>query len=1090
MRHMRILPVLLTLAVALVHTPAADAQSTAPDFALPAWSDVSWRDPSNFLTIHTADIDGDGDDELFGRSHVQIEVFNFDPNADQWTPLPSVDQQGTFGDEDGWGAPEYYSTIQAGNLDGQPGDEIFARNSAGIIAYHYNRTTQTWTALPPLTASFQDSTGWTDVKYYSTIHAADLDGDGQDEIFGRGRDGIQVFKYDAAAREWDTFPGVDDFSDRQGWSPPEYYSTIQAADIDGDGADEIFGRGAGGILAVKYDPATGKWHYLPDQSGPDVFSDANGWNHVEYYSTIQPANLDGQPGDEIMARGASGVASWHFNANAQQWIELPYLDGPSDGGGWNHPQYYRTIMHGDVDGDGQDEVLGRGAGGVQVWKLNGSGWDGMPGATDFCDTCGWNLDYHYPSLQMTRTGMNQADQLIGRGMTGVVTYNFDTQANQWGPASAKFPTFTGDGVASYQAINLKLGGGRLSFDVRQTYSTASSDLLQTWAAELNDMPTPPNVNGSVFNTVRTQIMTELDAASVVADWYDDYLTGFTNDLYILDFMDQSASALSYDAHRQTQLGMEELEVFESMLGALNVFGSAPDDAGVAAVVVNSLLGSGMAAGLGQAGLNSAVDLEGTYEQIQDQLKVDFQTAIEGNGAAKTAIQGDYGLLTTVAELIDTGAWSELSNTEQTKALASAQKAYSVGVWQTIAPAIWVAYEIPPSDYDAWCTNNVCDWQSGGNYWQLAWNRSVGGAGCNTLSAALGPCESVLASIRGQLFGQTSGGCQSTWSALNCNLGQSFSDVFLGQNGWEDLPAYGCSDTGWFSTMNCSPLRGSEPGAARQAARMNLGGAGLTVGGARWLGCRAERGCQSVVRAGLPLQQQARSAIKGVKRPAGQAVYRTGWRGRPGRRGTEAFRLELPAADGAYRLRLHFAERRRTSDGRHLFDVNIEGGGKELSGFDVMAAAGGRNRAIVREFPVRVSDGSVTVRFLRGKGAPTVSGVELLPVSGNAATPAASRLRLRASGGRRVKLSGRLRAAGPHRRRLIAIELRGRGGRDFRTAATVRTRPNGTFTLRLKRRSRAVKVRASFAGDGAARPAVSRALSVKGAAAGGGGGTRR
>ena len=48
---------------------------------------------------------------------------------------------------------------------------------------------------------------------------------------------------------------------------------------------------------------------------------------------------------------------------------------------------------------------------------------------------------------------------------------------------------------------------------------------------------------------------------------------------------------------------------------------------------------------------------------------------------------------------------------------------------TIAPAIWVAYEIPEDEYHAWCTDNVCDWQSGdGNYWQVAWNRMVGGAG--------------------------------------------------------------------------------------------------------------------------------------------------------------------------------------------------------------------------------------------------------------------------------------------------------------------------------------------------------------------------
>ena len=41
------------------------------------------------------------------------------------------------------------------------------------------------------------------------------------------------------------------FSDAQGWGYPPYYETIQAADIDGDGADELLGRG--GIGIVTYD---------------------------------------------------------------------------------------------------------------------------------------------------------------------------------------------------------------------------------------------------------------------------------------------------------------------------------------------------------------------------------------------------------------------------------------------------------------------------------------------------------------------------------------------------------------------------------------------------------------------------------------------------------------------------------------------------------------------------------------------------------------------------------------------------------------------------------------------------------------------
>jgi hypothetical protein len=52
--------------------PAADPSYTGncgPTFVLPAWGDAGgWTDPSQYATIQLADVDGDGRDELLGRS--------------------------------------------------------------------------------------------------------------------------------------------------------------------------------------------------------------------------------------------------------------------------------------------------------------------------------------------------------------------------------------------------------------------------------------------------------------------------------------------------------------------------------------------------------------------------------------------------------------------------------------------------------------------------------------------------------------------------------------------------------------------------------------------------------------------------------------------------------------------------------------------------------------------------------------------------------------------------------------------------------------------------------------------------------------
>src|SRR5262249_18159894 len=46
-------------------------------------------------------------------------------------------------------------------------------------------------------------------------------------------------------------------------SSPTYYETFGVADIDGDGVDEIFARGADGLRVKKLDVAAGTWTALP-----------------------------------------------------------------------------------------------------------------------------------------------------------------------------------------------------------------------------------------------------------------------------------------------------------------------------------------------------------------------------------------------------------------------------------------------------------------------------------------------------------------------------------------------------------------------------------------------------------------------------------------------------------------------------------------------------------------------------------------------------------------------------------------------------------------------------------------------------------
>ena len=99
-------------------------------------------------------------------------------------------------------------------------------------------------------------------------------------------------------------------------------------------------------------------------------------------------------------------------------------------------------------------------------------------------------------------------------------------------------------------------------------------------------------------------------------------------------------------------------------------------------------------------------------------------------------------------------------------------------------------------------------------------------------------------------------------------------------------------------------------------------------------------------------------------------------------------VDIPIQNGGYLVRLHFAEIAQNGAGKRLFDVNIEGGNKELANFDIFKEAGGMNRAIVREFDAQVTDGTMNIQFIRQLENAKISAIEILPVSGG--TPAADK----------------------------------------------------------------------------------------------------
>jgi len=111
----------------------------------------------------------------------------------------------------------------------------------------------------------------------------------------------------------------------------------------------------------------------------------------------------------------------------------------------------------------------------------------------------------------------------------------------------------------------------------------------------------------------------------------------------------------------------------------------------------------------------------------------------------------------------------------------------------------------------------------------------------------------------------------------------------------------------------------------------------------------------------------------VASPAPQAIYQSE------RSGVFTYTIPNLTPGVTYPINLHFAEIYFSSVGQREFNVAINGT-QVLDNFDIIAAAGGPNVAIVRQFPGTASNlGTISIAFTSGAvNQAKISGIEVLP----------------------------------------------------------------------------------------------------------------
>ena len=118
------------------------------------------------------------------------------------------------------------------------------------------------------------------------------------------------------------------------------------------------------------------------------------------------------------------------------------------------------------------------------------------------------------------------------------------------------------------------------------------------------------------------------------------------------------------------------------------------------------------------------------------------------------------------------------------------------------------------------------------------------------------------------------------------------------------------------------------------------------------------------------------SLSGVVFPAPESVYQSE------RSGAISYTIPGLAPGNSYPVRLHFAEFYFTSAGQRVFNVAINGT-TVLSNFDIIAAAGGPNQAVVEQFnAIANNDGEIVIALIAGAAnQPKIDGIEVQQSNG-------------------------------------------------------------------------------------------------------------
>jgi hypothetical protein len=362
--------------------------SSGGDFAVeivgPALSDQSgWSDSDNATTLRLLDMNGDGLADLCARANAGIRCWT---STGQGFSTSVVGPE--LSDAQSWDDPMYFTTLRAADFNGDGKDDLCVRSAKQFVCYPSTGSGFGSAVVGP---ALSNDAGWSKIDRYATIQMGDLDGDGKADLCARDASGMRCFISDGKGFAKEIAGPA--WSDASNWNQAKYYSTIRLADVDGDGRADLCARSS---TDFRCHLSTGEG-FGPAIVGP-AWSDASGWNQYDNYSTIRLGDLDGDGDRDVCARANAGIvcAPWEGSTFGTTLSGPPF----SDTEGFDKPEYFRTIRFADVDGDGKADLCARRSAGFRCYFSNGFSFPSFIEGPEWSDAAGFADPKYYATIRM------------------------------------------------------------------------------------------------------------------------------------------------------------------------------------------------------------------------------------------------------------------------------------------------------------------------------------------------------------------------------------------------------------------------------------------------------------------------------------------------------------------------------------------------------------------------------------------------------------------------------------------------------------------------------------------------------------------